>query len=84
VVLLAALPKRQRATVERLRTLPEIDHCLAVAGEFDLLVGIEASLNQDLDGVIDRIAAIDGVERCKALVVLSTRSDRREGTSRAA
>lgn len=76
VVLLSIDQKRQRAVVERLKSLPEVAACLAVNGEFDLLLSVEAPLNEDLDAVIDEIVVVEGVERSKSLVVLSTKFDR--------
>jgi DNA-binding Lrp family transcriptional regulator len=47
-----------------------------VRGAFDLIVVVAASSVAELDRLIDRIGAFDGVERTTSAVVLSTRIDR--------
>jgi DNA-binding Lrp family transcriptional regulator len=84
LVLLAILQKRQRAIVERIMAFPEVKLCLTINGEFDLMLSIEAPLNEDLDAIIDEVVTIDGVERSKSLIVLSTKFDRRGWITRAA
>ena len=48
----------------------------SVSGPYDLIVEVAAMSVNDLDGVIDSIIAIEGVERTVSSVILSTRLKR--------
>ncbi len=75
-ILLSIKQRRQPDVVRKLEEFPEVLACHAINGEFDLMLMVEAPLNEDIDAVIDEITAIDGVERCKSFVVLSRKFDR--------
>ncbi len=77
LVLVAITQKQQKPVVEALKRFPEIKLCLAINGEFDLMLAIEAPLNADVDAVIDEVVEIPGVVRSQSLTVLSTKFDRR-------
>ena len=48
----------------------------SVSGSFDLIAIVAAASIGELDRLIDRIGALDGVERTPSAIVLSTRIDR--------
>ena len=75
-VLLTVAPKAADAVVRALRGLAEVRTVHSVSGTFDMIAIVEASSIRDLDGLIDRIGALDGVERTLSSIVLSTRIDR--------
>ncbi|MCB2099498.1 MAG: Lrp/AsnC family transcriptional regulator [Rhodobacterales bacterium] len=77
LVLLAVQQQRSRAVVARLEGYPEITVCLAINGEFDLFLSVETPRLEDLDAVLDEIAALPGVERSKSSIVLARKFDRR-------
>jgi len=48
----------------------------SVSGNFDMIVIVDAPSIRDLDALLDRIGAMDGVERTSSSIILSTRVDR--------
>lgn len=76
LVMLAVEQHQVRETIKRLETFPEIRTCLTVSGEFDLFLRVEAPRLDDLDEVLDDIAAIPGVRRSRSSIVLAAKFDR--------
>jgi DNA-binding Lrp family transcriptional regulator len=75
-VLITLVPK-QSATIEQaLRKIPEVRVLHSVSGPFDLIAVVAATSVGELDALIDRIGALDGVERTTSAIVLSTRIER--------
>lgn len=75
-VMIVAGPKSAPAVTKALAAMPEVRRLLSVSGAFDLIAEIAAPSVAALDAVIDRIGALDGVERTQTSVVLSTRFER--------
>jgi DNA-binding Lrp family transcriptional regulator len=75
-VFITAQPKRSPGIEAALRRIPEVRTLLSVSGPFDLIAVLAADSIGALDGLIDRIGALDGVERTTSAIVLSTRIDR--------
>lgn len=74
---LVTLAARQSGAIELgLRRIPEVRTVYSVSGPFDLIVVVAAASIGELDGLIDRIGALDGVERTTSAIVLSTRLQR--------
>ncbi|ABC21973.1 Lrp/AsnC family transcriptional regulator [Rhodospirillum rubrum] len=77
LVQLSVEQKRGRAVVDRLADFPEIVACLAVNGDYDLVVMAETPRLEDLDALLDDLAGLPGVTRTKSSVVLARKFDRR-------
>lgn len=75
-VLVTLAPKQARVIEAALRRIPEVRTLHSVSGPFDLLAVVAAASIGELDAVIDRIGALEGVERTTSAVVLSTRFER--------
>ncbi|WP_020499871.1 Lrp/AsnC family transcriptional regulator [Sciscionella marina] len=60
-------------TIEGLAAIPEVIEVNAIAGDADLLCRVVAKDNAGLEEVLQRIIAVDGVERSSTEVVLSRR-----------
>ncbi|MFI4995113.1 MAG: Lrp/AsnC family transcriptional regulator [Hyphomicrobiales bacterium] len=69
-------PKHSAGVEAALRKVPEVRALYSVSGAFGLIVVVAANSVAELDRLIDRIGAFDGVERTTSAVVLSTRIDR--------
>jgi DNA-binding Lrp family transcriptional regulator len=68
---------RQSGTIEQaLRRIAEVRVLHSVSGPFDLIAVVAAHSIGELDALIDRIGALDGVERTTSAIVLSTRIER--------
>lgn len=68
--------KETRAVAAALRDIPEVRVLHSVSGEADLIaVAATASVAQ-MDQVIDRIGALEGVERTTSSIILSTKFER--------
>lgn len=75
--ILITLEPRKSSTIEcGLRRIQEPRTLHSVSGPFDLIAIVVASSIGELDGLIDRIGALDGVERTTSATVLSTRIQR--------
>ena len=75
-VLVTALPKLSHQVVQALEKIPEVKTLHSVSGQFDMIAIVEALSIRDLDALLDRIGALDGVERTMSSIILSTRIDR--------
>jgi DNA-binding Lrp family transcriptional regulator len=75
-VLITAVPKQSAAIEVALRKIPEVRLLHSVSGPFDLIAIVAATSIGELDALIDRIGALDGVERTTSAIVLSTRIQR--------
>ena len=74
---LITLEPRMAAPIEAaLRRIAEVRTLHSVSGPFDLIAIVAASSIGGLDRLIDRIGALDGVERTTSAIVLSTRIQR--------
>ena len=75
--IMVTLGPKQAASIETaLRRMPEVRSLHSVSGPFDLVVVTAATSVDEMNAVIDRIGALDGVERTTSAVILSTRIDR--------
>lgn len=72
-VLITARPKQSAGIEAALRRIPEVRTLHSVSGPFDLIAVLAAGSIGELDALIDRIGALDGVERTTSAIVLSTR-----------
>ncbi|MEO8122820.1 MAG: Lrp/AsnC family transcriptional regulator [Burkholderiales bacterium] len=75
-VLITLAPRQSGAIEQALRRIAEVRVLHSVSGPFDLIAIVAAASIGELDALIDRIGAIDGVERTTSAIVLSTRIDR--------
>lgn len=69
-------PKQGAGITAALKRIPEVRTLLSVSGPYDLIAVVAAASIGELDALIDRIGALDGVERTTSAIVLSTRIDR--------
>ncbi|MDP8986486.1 MAG: Lrp/AsnC family transcriptional regulator [Pseudomonadota bacterium] len=75
-VMIKVGPKETRAVTAALRAIEQVRVLHSVSGEVDLIaVAVTASVD-DMDQVIDRIGALDGVERTTSSIILSTKFER--------
>lgn len=75
-ILVTVPPKLAVSVTAELRRIPEVRTLHSVSGSFDMIIVVEAPSVADLDALIDRIGALDGVERTLSSIILSTRIDR--------
>jgi DNA-binding Lrp family transcriptional regulator len=75
-VLITAVPKLAARVEAELRRIPAVRTLHSVSGTFDMIAIVVASSIQELDAQIDRIGALEGVERTMSSIILSTRIDR--------
>lgn len=75
-ILVTVPPKLAASVTAELRRIPEVRTLHSVSGSFDMIIVVEAPSVADLDALIDRIGALDGVERTLSSIILSTRIDR--------
>jgi DNA-binding Lrp family transcriptional regulator len=75
-VMITVRPKQAPAVVAALRKLPAVRLLHSVSGGFDLMAVAATASAAEMDGLIDAIGEIDGVERTTSSIVLSTKIDR--------
>jgi len=75
-VLITLAPRQTAAIDAALRRIPEVRVLHSVSGPFDLIAIVAAGSIGELDALIDRIGALDGVERTTSAIVLATRIQR--------
>ena len=75
-VLITLAAKRSAAIEGALRRIAEVRVLHSVSGPFDMIAIVAATSIGELDTLIDRIGALDGVERTTSAIVLSTRIQR--------
>lgn len=69
-------PKKEAAVGAALRGIDEVRVLHTVAGVFDMIVVAAADTIGQIEGVIDRIGNLEGVERTTSSIILSTKLDR--------
>jgi DNA-binding Lrp family transcriptional regulator len=77
IVVLAEVQQKETARIiKRLEAYPEVKQCLSINGEFDLIICAEAPRIEDLDILVDDLAAIPGIVRTNTSVIFGRRIDR--------
>ena len=69
-------PRSGPAVLAALQKLPELVQLSSVSGEFDYIAVLQADSTQRLDGLLDAIGQVDGVQKTTTSVVLALRVDR--------
>jgi DNA-binding Lrp family transcriptional regulator len=64
------------AFVKLLQTLPEVETLCAVSGTIDYMLTLRCHSTADLDRLLDRIGAIEGVRQTATSIILTKRIDR--------
>jgi DNA-binding Lrp family transcriptional regulator len=75
-IMVTLRPKFSARVEAALRAMPEVRTLHAVSGSFDMIAIAAARNTAEMNVVIDRIGALDGVERTTSAIVLSTGIDR--------
>ena len=60
----------------RLKLIPQVERVHTTSGRVDLLLQLATSTTGELDDILDRIGAIDGVKTSESLIHLGTKLDR--------
>jgi DNA-binding Lrp family transcriptional regulator len=75
-VMIKVGPKEARAVTAALKGIPQVRVLHSVSGDMDLIAVAATASVAEMDGVIDRIGALDGVERTTSSILLSTKFER--------
>ena len=75
-VMITTLPKLASRVEADLRRLPEVRKLYAISGAHDFIAVVVTDSVQEMDGLLDRIGVLEGVDRTESSIVLSTRIDR--------
>jgi DNA-binding Lrp family transcriptional regulator len=75
-VMIKVGPKEARAVTAALKAIPQVRVLHSVSGDVDLIAVAATASVAEMDEVIDRIGALDGVERTTSSVILSTKFER--------
>ena len=75
-VMIKVGPKEARAVTAALREISQVRLLHSVSGDVDMIAVAVAASVAEMDQVIDRIGALDGVERTTSSIILSTKFER--------
>jgi DNA-binding Lrp family transcriptional regulator len=75
-VMIKVGPKEARAVSAALKAIPQVRVLHSVSGEVDLIAVAATASVAEMDEVIDRVGALDGVERTTSSIILSTKFER--------
>src|SRR5580658_10237218 len=75
-VLIKVGPKETRSVAAALRAIPQVRILHSVSGDVDMIAVAATASVAEMDQVIDRIGALDGVERTTSSIILSTKFER--------
>ena len=75
-VMIKVGPKEARAVTGALRAIAQVRVLHSVSGEVDLIAVAATASVAEMDQVIDRIGALEGVERTTSSIILSTKFER--------
>jgi DNA-binding Lrp family transcriptional regulator len=75
-VMIKVGPKEARAVTAALRAVSQVRLLHSVSGDVDLIAVAATASVAEMDQVIDRIGALDGVERTTSSIILSTKFER--------
>jgi DNA-binding Lrp family transcriptional regulator len=75
-VMIKVGPKETRAVTAALRAIDHVRVLHSVSGDVDLIAVAMTATVAEMDQVIDRIGALDGVERTTSSIILSTKFER--------
>ena len=75
-VMIKVGPKEARAVTAALRAIEQVHVLHSVSGDVDLIAVAMTTSVDEMDRVIDRIGALEGVERTTSSIILSTKFER--------
>jgi DNA-binding Lrp family transcriptional regulator len=75
-VMIKVGPKEARGVAAALRAIAQVRVLHSVSGDVDLIAVAATASVAEMDQVIDRIGALDGVERTTSSIILSTKFER--------
>lgn len=75
-VLLTLESRSLPGILARLKQIPQVERVHTTSGRVDLLLQLATSTTGELDEILDRIGAIDGVKTSESLIHLGTKLDR--------
>jgi DNA-binding Lrp family transcriptional regulator len=75
-VMIKVGPKEARAVTAALHAIAPVRVLHSVSGDVDLIAVAATASVAEMDQVIDRIGALDGVERTTSSIILSTKFER--------
>jgi DNA-binding Lrp family transcriptional regulator len=75
-VMIKVGPKEARGVTAALRAIGQVRVLHSVSGDVDLIAVAATASVAEMDEVIDRIGALDGVERTTSSIILSTKFER--------
>src|SRR5262249_45372124 len=76
MVMITLGPKQAAGVEAAVRRMPDVRALHSVSGPFDMIAEAATPSITEMDGLIDRIGALEGVERTTSSVILSTKIDR--------
>ena len=76
LVMITVAPKASAGVEAAVRRMPDVRALHSVSGPFDMIAEAATPSIGDMDALIDRIGALEGVERTTSSVILSTKIDR--------
>jgi DNA-binding Lrp family transcriptional regulator len=74
--------KNAPVIMKALAFFPEVEEIFAVSGQYDYIVFLCCSNNEQLDNILDRLGQMEGINQTHTSIVLSRKLDRRSDISK--
>lgn len=73
---IAVDPRRSAGLLKELERLPQVETLCAVSGPVDYMLTLRCQSTAELDQLLDRVGAIEGVRQTTTSIILTKRIDR--------
>jgi len=75
-VMIQVNPKQSQQIVDALCTISTVRTVHTVSGIYDLMTTVQTTTTQEMDGILDQIGDLPGVEKTTTSIVLATKLER--------
>ena len=75
-VMISVDPKMAASVTADLKKMPEVRSLAAISGTFDMMAEVAAETTAKIDGILDAIGRLKGVQKTMSSIVLSVKFER--------
>ena len=66
-----------QSVVSKLETLPEIQECMSITGNYDLVCTVLTPCAEDLDALVDELSLVPGIQSIDTTIILASKFRRK-------
>jgi DNA-binding Lrp family transcriptional regulator len=75
-ILITRDPKKAKDIEDKMRSMPEVESLVTVAGTYDFIALVRTQNNNHMDQLLTHIAMMDGIIKTESHIILSSKFDR--------